>query len=161
MTAIPVLEARAPVDVGTDPAVALMSRLGRIVRSLSVSVMTTALSLSILAVLTRADVTSPATANVVATVAGIGPSFALNRRWAWRRTGKSHVRREIIPFWGYALASLVVSTLAVAIAAAWADGQGLSPTTSTLVVLAANIGSFAVLWCGQFLLLDRLLADPA
>jgi glycogen synthase len=49
----------------------------------------------------------------------------------------------------------------IEVAATWADAQGLAPTARTFVVLAANIGSFAVLWCGQFMLLDRLLADPA
>jgi putative flippase GtrA len=153
----PVVALDAPTIV-VDPSVVLLPRLGRIVRSLSVSVVTTGLSLTILAVLTRYAVTSPAIANVIATVAGIGPSFALNRRWAWRRSGRGHLRREIAPFWGYAVASLVVSTLAVGWAAGWADGIGAGPTTRTLVVLAANLGSFGVLWCGQFLLLDRLLA---
>lgn len=134
------------------------TRLGKVVRSLSVSVMTTGLSLSILAVLTRTGLTAPATANVIATVAGIGPSFILNRRWAWRRSGPSHLRREVAPFWAYAVTSLLLSTLAVDRAAALADGMNASPTHRTLFVLAANLGSFAVLWCGQFLLLERLLS---
>jgi putative flippase GtrA len=134
-----------------------VSRLGRIIRSLAVSGVTTVLSLTILGLLIRFDVTSPAKANVISTVAGIGPSFALNRRWAWRGKGRGHLGREVAPFWAYSLLSLVLSTIAVARAAAWADSIGASPELRTVVVLVANVVTFGSLWIGQFLLLDRLL----
>jgi putative flippase GtrA len=122
-----------------------------------VSGTTTVLSLSILAVLTRFDLTSAAVANVVATVAGIGPSFALNRRWAWHRTDRGHLTREVAPFWGYCLFALVLSTIAVARAAAWADAIDVRPGTRTAIILAANVATFGSLWIGQFLLLDKVL----
>jgi putative flippase GtrA len=131
--------------------------VGRIIRSLAVSGITTSLSLTILAVLTRFDLTSPAVANVVATVAGIAPSFALNRRWAWHRTHRGHLTREVAPFWGYCLLALVLSTIAVARAAAWADAIDVRPGTRTAIILAANVTTFGALWVGQFLLLDKLL----
>jgi putative flippase GtrA len=132
-------------------------RLGRIVRSLAVSGITTTLSLTILAALTRFDLASPAAANVIATVAGIGPSFALNRRWAWHRTDRGHLTREVAPFWGYCLLALVLSTIAVARAGAWADVIDVRPGTRTAIILAANVATFGTLWIGQFLLLDKLL----
>jgi putative flippase GtrA len=127
------------------------------VRSLAVSGITTTLSLTILAVLTRFDMASPAKANVIATVAGIGPSFALNRRWAWHRTDRGHLTREVVPFWAYCLLALVLSTIAVARAAAWADAIDVRPGTRTAIILAANVATFGTLWIGQFLLLDKLL----
>jgi putative flippase GtrA len=134
-----------------------VSRLGRIIRSLAVSGVTTVLSLTILGLLIRFDVTTPAKANVISTVAGIGPSFALNRRWAWRGRGRGHLGREVAPFWAYSLLSLVLSTVAVARAAAWADSIAASPEQRTAIVLAANVLTFGSLWIGQFLLLDRFL----
>jgi putative flippase GtrA len=142
---------------GQPPQHRVVSPIGRVIRSLAVSGVTTVLSLSILAVLIRFDLTSPAVANVISTVAGIGPSFALNRRWAWRGQGRGHVTREIAPFWAYSLLSLVLSTIAVAGAAAWADSMGASAEMRTFVVLAANVATFGTLWIGQFLLLDRVL----
>ena len=142
---------------GRPPQHRVVSPIGRIVRSLAVSGVTTVLSLSILAVLIRFDLTSPAVANVISTVAGIGPSFALNRRWAWRGQGRGHLTREIAPFWAYSLLSLVLSTIAVAGAAGWADSIGASAEMRTFVVLAANVATFGTLWIGQFLLLDRVL----
>ena len=135
----------------------VVSPIGRVIRSLAVSGVTTVLSLSILAVLIRFDVTTPAVANVIATIAGIGPSFALNRRWAWQGRGRGHLTREIAPFWAYSLLSLVLSTLAVARATAWATSMAASPELRTFVALAANMATFGALWIGQFLLLDRLL----
>ena len=132
-------------------------RIGRLVRSLAVSGVTSVLSLAILAGLIRFDVTSPARANVISAVAGIGPSFALNRRWAWKRSGRGHVAREVVPFWTYALISLVLSTIAVERAAAWADAVALPPGRRTLVVLIANVATYGALWIGQFMLLDRVL----
>jgi putative flippase GtrA len=134
-----------------------VSAIGRIIRSLAVSGVTTVLSLSILAVLIRFDVTTPAVANVISTVAGIGPSFALNRRWAWQGRGRGHLAREIAPFWAYSLLSLVLSTIAVARATAWATSMAASPELRTAIALAANMATFGALWICQFLLLDRLL----
>ncbi len=138
-----------------------MPRLGRLIRSLGVSAATTVLSLTILAVLTRFDLASPAVANVIATVAGIGPSFELNRRWAWHRTDRGHLTREVAPFWGYCLLALVLSTIAVARAGAWADAIDVRPGTRTAIILAANVATFGTLWIGQFLLLDKVLFRPS
>lgn len=145
--------------LSTCVAVAPHGRAGRILRSLSVSAITTGLSVSILGAMTQLTSVPPAAANVIATVAGIGPSFALNRRWAWRRSGRSHLRREVIPFWSYALAALVLSTIAVSWAAQWAASVGASSTVRTVIVLAANLLTFGALWCGQFLLLERVLSE--
>jgi len=134
-----------------------VQHLGRIIRSLAVSGVTSVLSLSILAGLTRFEVTSPAKANVISALAGVGPSFALNRRWAWKRNGRGHVAREVLPFWTYALVSLVLSTIAVERAGAWADAVALPPGRRTLVVLLANVATYGALWVGQYLLLDRVL----
>jgi putative flippase GtrA len=119
--------------------------------------MTSVLSLAILTVLIRFDVMTPAAANVIAAIAGIGPQFALNRRWVWKGVGRGHWRRELTPFWGYSLLSLVLSTVAVARAGHWADSIGASPEQRTMIILAADILTYGTLWMGQFLLLDKVL----
>jgi hypothetical protein len=135
----------------------VLERFGRVIRSMSVSLVTSVLSLTLLAVLVHLSSLSPAAANVVASLAGVGPSFALNRRYAWRCSGRGHLRRELLPFWVYALASLAASTAAVDLAGRWADSEGVAPATRTAMVLGANIGTSMVLWFGQFALLERTL----
>ena len=135
----------------------MLVRFGRLGRSMSVSMGTSVFSLTMLAVLVHLSSMSPAWANVVASLAAVGPSFALNRRYAWRCTGRGHVRRELLPFWVYALCSLAASTAAVDLAGRWADGSGVAPATRLAVVLGANIGISMALWFGQFALLERTL----
>ena len=135
--------------------------LRRIGGSLCVSLVTSTLSLSVLGALTFTDVVPPWAANVLATIAGIGPSYALNRRWVWRRTTRSSIRREIGPYWTMCLLALVVSTVTVSVAAGWADGRDLGDTVRTVVVLGVNIATFGALWIFQFIVLDRFLFQDA
>src|SRR5215469_15873472 len=44
-------------------------------------------------------------ANIVATV----PSYYLNRNWAWGKSGRSHLTREVLPFWGMAVSGIIFS----------------------------------------------------
>jgi len=134
-----------------------VSCLGRIFGSLCVSGVTTTLSLTILAVLIRFDIATPSMANVFAAIVCIGPQFALNRRWVWKSGGRGHWRREVMPFWGYSLISLVLSTVAVARAGQWADSIAASPDQRTIITIGANLLTYGTLWMGQFLLLDKVL----
>ena len=88
-------------------------------------------------------------ANVVAVTLTAIPAFFLNKHWVWGRSGRAHMRREVLPFWTFALAGLLLSTIAVTIVEDRSD--------STLLISAANIGAFGVLWVAKFLFLDRVL----
>jgi putative flippase GtrA len=132
----------------------------RVLCCLAVSVSTTVLSASILVALVTAGI-GAGTANVVAVCCGIGPSYLANRRWTWRREGRGDLAREVAPFWALSLAGLVVSTCTVALAsgltASW------SPAVRDVVLPVVQAGTFAALWVGQFLVLDRVIfrAGPA
>ncbi len=95
--------------------------------------------------------------NVVAVAVGTLPSYELNRRWTWRKNGPSHLWREIVPFWVMSFIGLLFSTLCVFLAERWADGRHLSEAHKSLVLLAANLGAFGVLWVGKFLIINKLL----
>jgi putative flippase GtrA len=122
---------------------------------LSVSVGTTALSAVILVLLTMGAGVPAGTANVIAVLCGIGPSYVGNRQWVWRRDGHGDVAREVVPFWAMSLLGLVLSTFAVArighVAASW------SATDRAVALPAANLGTFAALWVVQFVVLDRVI----
>ena len=96
-------------------------------------------------------------ANVVATVIATPPSYYLNRRWAWGKTGRSHLMREVVPFWTIAALSLVLSTIAVGLADHEAHHLTLSHSGETMVVLAANFATYGVIWVGKFVLFNRVL----
>ncbi len=92
-------------------------------------------------------------ANTLAVSVAALPVFFLNRAWVWQLNGRSSFRREVIPFWGFTLAGLALSTLAVAVVS--------SVTSATLAVSAANIGAFGVLWVAKFFVLDEVVFAAA
>jgi putative flippase GtrA len=139
---------------GGDRDRRLLRRLGRYA---GVSVVASMTSLTVLGVLVATAALSPGRANVVATLAGVVPSFELNRRWVWGRTGRRSLVTEVLPFVALALTGLVLSTAAVAGAVHVADAHGAGAAARTVVALAANVTAFGSLWVVQFLLLDRVL----
>ncbi len=125
--------------------------------------MATLTGMTVLGVLVSTTSMSAVLANVIATAVGTVPSFELNRRWVWRKTGKRSLGGEVAPFWVLSFAGLAVSTVAVSVAATWAAHAGVGAAMRTLVIEAANVAAFGSLWIVQFLILDRILfrATPA
>jgi putative flippase GtrA len=104
---------------------------------------------------------SARTSNIVAVCLSAIPSYQLNRVWAWGKTGRSHLMKEIVPFWGMCLLGLILSTWS----ADWAESHAASVTSSAvgqkLVVNIAALAAFGVLWVAKFVILNRLLFAPA
>lgn len=91
----------------------------------------------------------PVWSNVVAVSLCAIPVFFLNKRWVWNHDGKVSFRREVLPFWVFTLAGLLLSTGLVALAHSVSD--------SHLLVMAASIGGFGILWVAKFLFLDQVM----
>jgi putative flippase GtrA len=102
--------------------------------------------------------------NLAAFFAGGLVSYTLHRRWTWRKSGRSRLLREIVPFWSMAIVGLVASTWAVGIAEDNAARIAGSRAGQTLVVMAASLAAFGVVWVVKFIVLDRFLfgaKDPS
>jgi putative flippase GtrA len=138
----------------------LRRRLGQLVRYGTVSAIATTTSLVILTGLVATAVVRPAPANVVATLAGMVPSFELNRRWVWGGRGRPSLRRQILPFAVLSLSGLVLSTAAVAVVGRYALAASWSAATTALAAALANVAAFGTVWVVQFFVLDRLLFGP-
>jgi putative flippase GtrA len=124
----------------------------------SVSVISTVLTNSLLFLFY--DVISLGTAmecNVLATTITTLPSYYLNRTWTWRKSGKSHVWREVVPFWVIAFVSLILSTIAVGVAAHNADRVSDAKIVRSLLVVGANIVTYGSIWVFKFILYNRYL----
>ena len=91
----------------------------------------------------------PVGSNVVAVSVTAVPVCFLNKRWVWSADGKISFRREVLPFWVFTLAGLLLSTGLVALAHGASDSQ--------ILVLAANLTGFGVLWVAKFLFLDQVM----
>jgi len=76
-------------------------------------------------------------ANVVACAVATVPSYSLNRSWAWGRRGRSHLWREVVPFWAIAFLGLVLSTWAADLGSTLARQAGASHAATTAIVMTA------------------------
>jgi putative flippase GtrA len=85
----------------------------------------------------------------VAWFAGAIVNYFLNR-WAWGRRGRASRFREVLPYWGTAVASLVIST-ATAKAASMLSHH-VPHTEATLIVGATYLITNGVLFVGKFVL---------
>jgi putative flippase GtrA len=101
-------------------------------------------------------VMSEVPANLVANVLATIPSYVLNRRWVWGKSGKSHFWKEVAPFWILSFFGLAFSSLAVWIAGDIARSHGLSHGATALLVNLANLMSFAILWVVKFVIYNKL-----
>lgn len=122
-----------------------------------VSVISTAFSLCLLAVVFGllhlwSEVPSAIFANTVATI----PSYYLNRKWAWGKSGKSHLMKEVLPFWAASFAGLVLSSFAAAWARDFSRDHHLHHFGATVVVMVASLTAYGLLWIGKFLLFNQL-----
>jgi len=134
-----------------------MSLVRKLARYATVSVISTSVSLTILGVLVATSAVTAGWANVIATAVGTIPSFELNRRWVWGRTGRRSALAEVTPFCALSFVGLGLSTLAVSSAAGWAASAGLGTAARTVVAQGANVATFGTLWVVQYVLLDRVL----
>jgi putative flippase GtrA len=91
----------------------------------------------------------PVGSNVAAVTLTAVPVFFLNKRWVWSADGKIDLRREVLPFWAFTVAGLLLSTGLVALAHTLSDSQ--------VLVMAANLTGFGVLWVAKFLFLDQIM----
>lgn len=100
---------------------------------------------------------SARSANIWAVCLSAIPSYYLNRRWAWGKRSRSHLLKEVLPFWGMALLGLLLSTWAVGYAESHASSITDSRALTTVIVNAASIGAFGVLWIAKFVILNKLM----
>ncbi|MGB7050416.1 MAG: GtrA family protein [Acidimicrobiales bacterium] len=129
----------------------------KLIRYSMVSVVSTIVSFVALAIIFGVGhwfgvITSTVVANVIATI----PSYYLNRMWVWGKGGRSHLVKEVIPFWVMSAAGIVVSIGGAAVARHIGESFHLSHFGLTIVVLAANLISFGLFWVLKFMLYNRL-----
>ena len=98
------------------------------------------------------QVPSTVFANAVATI----PSYNLNRKWAWGKGGRSHLMKEILPFWSMSAVGIAVSVVGAQAARHVSVKHHLPHLEQTIIVLVANVLSFAIFWVLKLLLFNRL-----
>jgi putative flippase GtrA len=129
----------------------------KIFRYTMVSVISTVVSLSVIALVygvfhVWGEIESTIFGNAVATV----PSYWLNRRWAWQKSGRSHMMKEIVPFWTMAALGIAFSIIGAAIARHIGIKYNFSHLELTVVVLVANVISFGIFWVAKLVVFNKM-----
>jgi putative flippase GtrA len=129
----------------------------KIFRYTMVSVISTAVSTIVIVLVygvghLRSEVLSTIIGNVVATF----PSYWLNRQWAWGKSGRSHFVKEVLPFWVMAVLGIAFSIIGAALAHRIGVHFKLHHLELTVLVLVANVVSFAVFWVVKLVVFNRL-----
>ena len=96
---------------------------------------------------------SQITACSVATI----PSYELNRKWAWGKSGRGHLWREVVPFWTLAFIGLAFSTWAADTAEGYVKRHQYGHGTQTGIVALAALAAFGVLWVGKFIIFNKIM----
>jgi putative flippase GtrA len=122
----------------------------------AVSVISTAVSQAALILVYGFHVFGARGSAIFATCVGTVPSYYLNRNWAWGKSGRSHLVKEVLPFWSLAVVGLVFSTWAVDFTHSHISGI-TSNVEHTAILAAAYLGAFGTLWVAKFLIFNRFL----
>ena len=98
----------------------------------------------------------PTTCSILAFFAGAIPNWILNRRWAWKITGRADFLREIVAYLAISGVVLVASSLSTSAMQSWVKGH-VTPHHGIRVLLVTGAYVFvqAVLFVAKFVVYEK------
>jgi putative flippase GtrA len=87
-------------------------------------------------------------ANVIAVAVSTVPAYYINRYWVWAKKDANSLKREVVPFWTMAFLGLLLSSIIVG---------AVEDADNRLLISAANLSGFAILWVAKFFVLDNFM----
>jgi len=129
----------------------------KLIRFTMASAVTTSVSLTtILVVYGFHIIDGIISATLFGNLVAILPSYYLTRAWAWGKRGRSHWRKEVLPYWLMSFAGIAFSLLGAAWVKHIVHSYDLDHTVDTVLVAGMNLASFAVFWVLKILLFNRI-----
>ena len=154
------LEAGEPSPIGRLRAMSRTESGRKTLRYAAVSVVAIAVSQVTLVLcygLLHWDGDKSIRAQLAAFVTSTIPSYYLNRMWVWGKSGKSHMWKEVAPFWAIGLVQLLISLVFVQ----WAQGVVERSTDSHLLrtagIMFNSLFIYGVMWVAKFMFFNRVL----
>jgi len=129
----------------------------KMVRYVLGSVITTGVSFSSIAILygfriIPGVIWATLAGNLIATL----PAYHLNRTWTWGKRGRSHFRREIIPFWSMSFLGISFSMLGAFWARHEVHSHAWNRLADTALVTGTNLACFAVFFLLKLMVFNRI-----
>ena len=129
----------------------------RLIRYTAASVMTTIVSLGAVSAFYGFRIIPDAVwATLAGNVVGMVPAYQLNRRWTWGKRGRSHFRREIVPYWSMAFLGIAFSQLGAFWARHEVHAHNWSHLANTALVSGTNVLCFAVFFVLKLMVFNRI-----
>jgi len=129
----------------------------KIIRFTSVSAIATATSNIVLFIVYGFHIITGAIwATVFSNFVATFPSYWLNRTWTWGKRGRSHLRKEIIPFWTMSALGITFSIFGAAVARHIIHTHHWPHLANTLLLVFANLASFGVFWILKLKLFNHI-----
>lgn len=97
------------------------------------------------------------TGAVLAWAAGAGPNYALNRRWAWKRTGTDGLVRENAVYWVITIITALGAIAATKGADLWLRVHVNSRAELSFLLGAAYLVAYGIVFVVKFVLFDKLV----
>jgi putative flippase GtrA len=147
----------AATDSSVAPATADPPRLvQKLLRYLTGSMVATVCSEASFVLLYGVLAVGTTWSSIFAWLAGAVPNFWLNRNWAWQRTGRPSLRREVLPYAVIIVSTLLLATLATHVADVVLYHAGVSHSVRVALVAATFLGTYVAVFALRFVLLERL-----
>jgi len=132
----------------------------KIIRFTSVSAVSTLVSFTSISVfygfhIIKGVIWATVAGNLVATL----PSYYLNRSWTWGKHGRSHFRKEIVPFWAMSGLGIGVSMLGATWARHEVHTHHWAHLANTALVSFTNVVSFGLFWVLKIMVFNRIFHD--
>ena len=129
----------------------------KLVKYTMVSIVSVIIGQTLLAIAFGVFRWTAAWSNIFAVGVSSVPAYYLNRAWAWGKRGRSHLMKEVVPFWGMNFIGLVLSTIFAAFAEDRAFEYSDSRAVQTMIVNASALSAFGLLWVVKFVVLNKVL----
>jgi len=100
---------------------------------------------------------SPGWCGLFGASVGAVPSYYLNRTWAWGKTGRSHLLKEVLPFWALAVVGVAFSGWTESWAGHLVKRHHIGGLPKLVILEVAFVGAFGVLWIGKFVIFEKLM----
>jgi putative flippase GtrA len=129
----------------------------KFIRYSMVSAVAIVISQAVILVCTWAFGFSGIAANTVGSAAATPASYELNRKWAWGRHGKSHLWKEVVPFWSLTILGFLASTGTTQLADTMTHRDHVTGLARSLAIMAASLFAWGVVWVAKFVIFNRLV----
>jgi putative flippase GtrA len=147
----------APPESTVAPAIPATPSLGpKLLRYFTGSLVATGCSEATFVLLYGPVGMGTAWSSVLSWLAGAIPNFWLNRNWAWQRTGRPSLRREVAPYAAVVIVTLLLATLLTHLADRMLHQEGVASSLRVTLVAAVFLGTYVVVFAVRFFLLERL-----